>query len=211
MTSIRHLTELLASDKVTTEERKHKYYEVIQDESERLTHLIDNLLDFARIEENKKQYKFELMNPGPYLNQIVTIFKKRVESEGFEVRVDIDEPLAGVRIDRNAMSQVVNNLLDNARKYSGEARFIEFNVNQEDNQLKFSVADKGIGIAKSELPRIFDKFYRSGDPLTRTVKGSGIGLTLVHQIVKAHEGEITVDSTPGRGSKFTVSIPIDRI
>jgi len=119
-----------------------------------------------------------------------------------------NEPLERVKIDPGAMAQVINNLLENAYKYSGGSTSIDVKMEQLENQLHFSVKDYGYGINMNEIPKIFDRFYRIGDPLTREVKGSGIGLTIVKQIIEAHQGDIEVQSQIGIGSTFTIVLPI---
>ena len=208
LTSIRHLSDILASDKVKSEDRKQEYYEVIQQQGVRLTGLIDNLLDFSKLEAGKKRYQFETLMPTPYFSRLVELFRRRISDEEFIVNIDIDDSIGTVSIDPAAMSQVVNNILDNAYKYSGESKLMLVSAKQVDDQFMFSVIDYGFGIDKSEIPKIFDRFYRIGDPLTREVKGSGIGLTIVKQIVEAHQGTIHVQSQIGAGSTFTILLPI---
>lgn len=208
LTSIRHLAELLAAGKVRSDDRKQEYYNVIQEQGERLTLLIDNLLDFAKLEAGKKQYNFQLVKPGIFFEPIVELFRKRVSNEGFDVSLELHESLPNLNLDRNAMTQVLNNLLDNAYKYSGESKQIRVKGAQVNGHVNISVSDDGCGIKTQDLPHIFEKFYRAGDELTRTVKGSGIGLALVKQIIEDHNGKINVESSPGTGSTFTISLPI---
>jgi signal transduction histidine kinase len=120
----------------------------------------------------------------------------------------VDENLPKVRADREAISQALSNLLDNAVKYSGEARTVNVRAFVRDGWLSMAVEDFGVGIPAEEMDRVFDRFYRGGDALTRSVKGSGLGLTLVKQVVEAHGGEVQAKSAPGRGSTFTIRLPI---
>jgi signal transduction histidine kinase len=119
--------------------------------------------------------------------------------------------LPEVVFDREAMEQVMHNLLDNACKYSGDSREIDVLLLSKGNKIIISVRDNGVGIKKEDHDKIFSRFYRAGEELTQTVKGSGIGLTIVKQIVEAHRGEITVESSPGKGSTFTVRLPLTGI
>ncbi len=112
-------------------------------------------------------------------------------------------------MDRSAITQAINNLIDNAVKYSGESRKVNVKVSRDDQYVMIAVEDFGIGIRKEELHQVFDRFYRGGDELTRTVKGTGLGLTLVKQIVEAHKGAVQVESAPDKGSTFFIRLPLD--
>jgi OmpR-family two-component system manganese-sensing sensor histidine kinase len=118
--------------------------------------------------------------------------------------------LPEVIFDREAMEQVMHNILDNACKYSGDSRKIEVHILSKGNRIIICVRDNGIGIKKEDYDKIFSRFYRAGEELTQTVKGSGIGLTIVKQIVEAHNGEITVESSVGKGSTFSVKLPVSQ-
>ena len=208
LTSIRQMAEMLVRDRVPSAERQRKYYTSILKQSERLSHLIDNILDFSKMEEGHKLFHFEKADIIPVVIDIVESFQQHTADQGFHINLSIPEPLPDVVFDREAMEQVMHNLLDNACKYSGDSREIEVHLLSKGNKIIISVRDNGVGIRKEDHDKIFSRFYRAGEELTQTVKGSGIGLTIVKQIVEAHHGEITVESSPGKGSTFTVSIPV---
>ena len=208
LTSIRQMAEMLVHDRVPSPERQRKYYTSILKQSERLSHLINNILDFSKMEEGKRSFLFEKTDIVPVVRDIVETFRQHNVDQGFLIDLLIPEPLPDVVFDREAMEQVIHNLLDNACKYSGDSRKIEVHLSSKGNKIIISVIDHGIGIKKDDLDKIFGRFYRAGEELTQTVKGSGIGLTIVKQIVEAHHGEITVESSPGRGSKFMITIPL---
>ena len=211
LTSIRQMAEMLVHDRVPSPERQRKYYTSILKQSERLSHLINNILDFSKMEEGKRSFLFEKTDIVPVVRDIVETFRQHNVDQGFLIDLLIPEPLPDVVFDREAMEQVIHNLLDNACKYSGDSRKIEVHLSSKGNKIIISVIDHGIGIKKDDLDKIFGRFYRAGEELTQTVKGSGIGLTIVKQIVEAHHGEITVESSPGKGSKFTINIPLSGI
>lgn len=208
LTSIRQLAEMLQSGRVPSDERRQKYYDVLVEQSERLSLLTENVLNFARIEEGKKEFRFELVDIEAMLEDIVSPIKDRVSHDGFELELKMESSLPAIRADSTSINQAVTNLIDNAIKYSCDTKRVIVRVFVEDNTLAISVRDFGIGIKKEELNKVFDRFYRGGDELTRTIKGSGLGLTLVKQIVEAHKGSVFVESEPGQGSTFTIKLPL---
>jgi signal transduction histidine kinase len=210
LTSIRQMAEMLVRDRVPSPEKQQKYYGTILQQSERLSHLIDNILDISKIEEGQKVFRFEKVNIIPLVKDIVGSFQEHTAEERFQISLEISEPIPHVSFDREAMEQVVHNLMDNACKYSGDSKIIEVRLFLKGNKVIFSIRDYGIGIRKEDHDKIFRRFYRAGEELTQSVKGSGIGLTIVKQIVEAHHGDISVESSPGKGSLFTVKLPLDQ-
>jgi signal transduction histidine kinase len=208
LTSIRQMAEMLVHGRVASTEKQQKYYDTILQQSERLSHLIENILDFSKIEEGQKVFRFEDADIVPLVSDIVGSFQEHTADEGFQISLEISEPIPHVYFDREAMEQVIHNLMDNACKYSGDAKTIEVCLFPKGNKVIFSVRDYGIGIRKEDHEKIFSRFYRAGEELTQSVKGSGIGLTIVKQIVDAHHGDITVESNPDKGSIFTVMLPV---
>jgi len=211
LTSIRQLAEMLQTGRVPSEERRQKYYDTLLEQSERLSLLTDNVLNFAKMEEGRKEFEFEKNDIGALLLEIVSAVQDRVRHEDFEIQLKIEKSLPSIMADSASISQSITNLIDNAIKFSGKAKRVVIKSFTEDQYLVISVQDFGIGIKKEELDKVFDRFYRGGDELTRTVKGSGLGLTLVKQIVEAHKGKVHVESEPGQGSTFTIRLPFRRI
>ena len=209
LTSIRQLAEMLQTGRVASDEHRQRYYNVLLEQSERLSLLIDNILDFARMEEGKKEFEFDMVDIGPLLEKTVSTIQQQVRHEEFTVEAKIDAPLPSIQADRAAVTQAITNLIDNAIKYSAGAKKIYVRVFKDDQYLIITVQDFGVGIKPEEIDRVFERFYRGGDELTRTVKGSGLGLTLVKQIVQAHHGSVHVESEPGRGSTFSIRIPLE--
>ena len=210
LTSIRQMAEMLVRGRVPSPEKQQKYYGTILQQSERLSHLIDNILDFSKMEEGQKTFRFEKTDIIPVVKEIFELFQKHTAEHGFKISLSIPEPLPDVVFDREAIEQVMHNLLDNACKYSGNSKTIEVKLFPKGNDIVFSVRDYGIGIRKEDHDKIFSRFYRAGEELTQNVKGSGIGLTIVKQIIDAHQGAITVESSPDKGSIFTVILPVSQ-
>ena len=205
---IRMFGETLELGRVPDEERRREYYRVITRESERLTRLIDNVLDFSRIEGGRRRYERMPTAVEPLVRDTLDAFAYPLEQQGFTVEVSLAPDLPDVPMDADAIGQALSNLVDNAVKYSGAARSIVLDARREGDRLALSVADHGIGIPPAEHARIFEKFYRVGQSETQSRRGSGVGLALVRHIVEAHGGAVTVQSAPGQGSRFTLWLPL---
>ncbi len=191
--------------------KAQQYLAVIGRECERLGRLIDNVLDFSKIERGFKQYHFEYEEPGLVLRQAVESFRPHAEAQGFTVNVEIAEDLPEARIDADALAQVMLNLLSNAVKYSDEIKKIRVRAVCEVERILVEVSDKGLGIPAAELSKIFESFYRIDQRLSAQKQGGmGLGLTLARHIVQAHGGEIHAQSEVGKGSTFTFTIPLAR-
>ncbi|MBO0720040.1 MAG: HAMP domain-containing histidine kinase [Blastocatellia bacterium] len=209
LASIRIFGEFLKLGRIKEPLKVHEYGEYIENESRRLTQLINNILDFSRIESGLKTYQFEEAEVEPVVADTIKTFDLILEQNGFTI--DFDKPekqLPPVVMDANAISQALINLLDNAVKYSGAAKEIGVRLGQENGIVTIAVSDRGIGIDKEDLGKVFEKFYRVGNCLVHDVKGSGLGLSIVKHIVEAHCGCVTVESEPGKGSTFTIRLPV---
>jgi signal transduction histidine kinase len=194
--------------RLTNREKYHEYYTIIRKESERLTSLINNILDFSRIEAGRKEYDFRETDLRELVHNTLDSYRYQIEQNGFSFEEKLDD-VPPLRVDREALSRSLLNLVNNALKYSQDRKYIGVNLYRENGGVKLEVVDHGIGIPDQEQHKIFEKFYRVGDPLVHNTKGSGLGLSLVRHIVQAHGGQVGVDSTPGRGSKFTISLPLN--
>ncbi len=205
---IRLYAETLELGRITTRDKKQEYYRIIRKESERLTALINNILDFSRIEAGRKEYEFRQTDIADLVRNTLDSYRYQIEQQGFALEESIDPDLPLVPIDREAIARALVNLVNNALKYSDHEKFLGVKLYRANSSVKLEVVDHGIGITRREQSKIFEKFYRTGDPLVHNTKGSGLGLSLVRHITQAHGGEIAVESTPGKGSKFTLSLPL---
>jgi signal transduction histidine kinase len=205
---IRLYAETLELGRITTQDKKDQYYRIIRKESERLTALINNILDFSRIEAGRKEYEFRETDIAELVRNTLDSYRYQVEQQGFALEESIESNLPRVWVDREAIARALVNLVNNALKYSNHEKFLGVKLYKEQSVVKLEVEDHGIGIARRDQSKIFEKFYRAGDPLVHNTKGSGLGLSLVRHISQAHGGEIEVESTPGRGSRFILSLPL---
>jgi signal transduction histidine kinase len=217
LASIRMLVELLemqlagqpAGALENSKARAEQYLGIIRRECGRLGRLIENVLDFSKIERGIKQHNFEYEDPAAVLRMAVESFRPHAEAQGFTLEVEIEDALPELRLDADAISQVMLNLLGNAVKYSDEVKEIRVRAHREGPQVVVAVTDRGIGIAATEIPKIFEDFYRVDQRLSSQQQGGmGLGLTLARHIVRAHGGDISVRSEVGKGSTFMFTLPI---
>jgi two-component system, OmpR family, phosphate regulon sensor histidine kinase PhoR len=207
LTSIRHLTELLASRSITSEERKQHYYELLAHETERLHRMVDSLLSFGRMSAGAYAWQLESAEIGDLVSAVVEEFRRDAAAEHRTVTSEVDADLPGIRADREALSRALWNLLENAAKYSEPAAPIRVFARRHRHTVLVGVQDAGAGIPTSEHTRIFQKFVRGDDATRAGVRGVGIGLALVTRIAEAHGGSVRLESEPGRGSTFTLVLP----
>jgi len=205
---IRMFGETLEMGRVPDQATREEYYRVITRESERLSRLIDNVLDFSRIEGGRRTYERAPTPVEPLVRESLEPFAYPLAQGGFKVEVDVAADLPDVMIDAAAVAQALSNLVDNAIKYAGERKTVRVSAAVVGDRLMLAVADEGIGIAPAEHGRIFEKFYRVGRSDTQGRRGSGVGLALVRHVTEAHGGRVTVESTPGMGSRFTLVLPV---
>ncbi len=207
LTSILHLTDSLDRGIVSEENRRKQYYAALAYEAMRLHRLVESLLNFGRMEAGVFEYRFEEVDLADMTREVVEEFRKEFVSSGhhFELRSERDLPL--LRIDRDALSRALWNLLDNAVKYSPGQSTIWTSLKREEKCFVLSVRDQGPGISLEEQKKIFNKFMRGAAGRALGVKGTGIGLALVRHTVSAHGGEVQIDSRPGDGSTFSIVLP----
>jgi signal transduction histidine kinase len=206
LTAIRQVGEMLARNRVP-ELRRAEYYDRITREAERLSRLVENLLDFAQIESGRKHYQLEPLATSAWLRSIAGEFRNIRESQGLRLEALIPDDLPSVCADAAALGSAIHNLLDNAVKYSPGEDTVWLEAEASTSSVIIRVRDRGVGIAREERRRIFEKFYRTRGEITREVKGAGLGLSLVQRIVATHRGRIDCDSVPGVGTTFSVHLP----
>ena len=205
---IRMFAETLDMKRVKTEKKKREYYRTIIKESERLSRLVTNLLNFARMDAGKRNYNMREADLNALVATVMEYYTLQLKRNGFALIVDLAKNLPAAMIDEEAIAESLHNLIDNAVKYSNEEKYLRIATGVSGATLFVEVQDHGIGIAKEHQSKIFEKFYRVSSGLVHTTKGSGLGLALVRHIVDAHGGTIEVESSPGKGSIFRIALPL---
>jgi len=207
LTSIRMFAETLLLGRRTTPAASAEYLETIVHESERLSRLIDNVLDFSRIDRNERRYRFERTSLDTVIHDAARAMSYPLTLGRHELRTEVVEPPPVAYADQDALTQALLNLLSNAVKFSGTGGTIDLELDRYGGDAVIRVRDRGRGIAESEHRAIFERFYRTPDTLSDGTPGTGLGLALVDHVVRAHGGTTGVESAPGRGSTFTIRIP----
>ena len=206
LTTLRQFTDMLRDQPSLSADRRMLAYDAQSRATERLTRLVESMLDFGRMEAGAHRYRLELRDCTALVRRIVDDYSNVARSSGHTVAFAGNGP-ASVDGDEEALSIAVRNLLDNAVKYSPQAQTVDVGVQRRNGDVFISVQDRGIGIPPHERGQIFTKFHRGEQARTRGIKGTGIGLATVHEIVKAHRGRVEVESSPGAGSTFTIVLP----
>lgn len=207
LTSIRMFAELLQEDRIKDPSKKGQYLKVIVAESQRLTRLVNNVLDFNRLEQGRKQYHLKELEISGYLRYIVETQRLRVQEAGMVLDNQIPEAEYKVLTDEDAMEQILLNLLDNAIKYASEGKELSVDLTPVENQLQVRVLDRGPGVPAKHRSRIFEKFHRVDSSLTSRHPGSGLGLSIARTITRDLNGDLLYEPREGGGSCFTVMIP----
>jgi signal transduction histidine kinase len=208
LTSIRMFSELLAEGRVNEPEKHRGYLNIIAAETARLTRLINNVLDFARLERGEQNYHLANCDLAALARNAAETFRPQLETAGFRLDLLLPEKAVPVRADRDAVSQVIVNLLSNAEKYSNGGREIRLELSPRAGFAELRVLDRGPGVPRGCEDKIFEKFYRVNDSLTNAAPGSGLGLTLARQIARAHSGDVIYELRDGGGSSFTLRLPL---
>jgi signal transduction histidine kinase len=202
------LTERLEKGKVTQPAKMKQYISIISHDIDRLIRLAGNILNFSNIEEGKKVYKKDETDIAIWLKEIINNYKKESIESDINISADIEDDLPALYIDKDAMTQAIFNLLDNAVKFSQGDKMVGVTVEKNESSIIIKIKDKGIGIENDEKDKIFEKFYRGKSAVKYYIKGTGLGLALVKYTVEAHNGHISVESEPGWSTVFTITLPI---
>jgi two-component system phosphate regulon sensor histidine kinase PhoR len=208
ITAIKGFVEILRDDGKKDEQDIKRFLEIISRHVNRLEAIIDDLLRLSRIEKDVETEGIQLMESGikDVLESAIQISKPIADSKGMEIRLFCDDSLIA-RINPPLLEQAIVNLLDNAIKYSDEKRPVKIEARHDEKELLIHIIDNGRGIEQEHLPRIFERFYRVDKARSRRLGGTGLGLAIVKHIIQAHKGHVTVTSTPGKGSTFSLHIP----
>ncbi len=209
LTAIRMFAETLRLGRSRNKKTQEEYLDTIVNETQRLTRLLNNVLDFSKIEKGKRIYRLEPASLSEIIQASARAMNYPLSQHGYKLHVHAEEGLPDIRVDRDALEQAILNLLHNAMKYSGESREIDLRLQRKDAYALIQVIDRGIGIDSREQKRIFEKFYRVPTKENERTAGTGLGLALVSHIAKAHGGHIEVESTPGKGSTFSIFLPLE--
>jgi two-component system phosphate regulon sensor histidine kinase PhoR len=208
LTSIRMFVETLQLGRLADPERQREALEIVADETARLSGLINRLLDWARMESGRRKYELVRQPLEPILEQaLAALAPQLLHQPSAEVVTELAPALPVVMVDREAIAEAVLNLLNNALKYTGVQKRIVLAAAPGSTGVWIRVGDNGPGIPDREQKRIFQKFYRARDPLSRTIEGTGLGLSMVKHIVEAHGGRVTVKSDVGQGATFGIWLP----
>ena len=203
--------ENLADGRVTTKERLSSYGKHIYEESLRLRRMIDKLLDVAKNEAGQLSLRKELHQIDDLVEFYLQDQRNYLSSKNVDLKVNLEKPISPVMIDQNSFDTILGNLIENAVKYSPNNNFLRVSVYEKNNKVLVEVEDKGMGIPKEAQKLIFEKFYRVEDDLTANTKGHGLGLSIVKNLTEQNDGKISVSSTPGQGTVFTLEFPVSEI
>jgi signal transduction histidine kinase len=207
LSSMRVLVDTLLDSEKIHEETAREYLQLIAHENERLSRLIQNFLTFSKMERRKYTFDFTSLPPRQIIDAAINVLHERLDAPGCCFEVQVDDNLPDVRADPDALATALINLLDNACKYSEDIKHIILRVSVEKGNVVFSIRDNGIGIVPRETKRIFQPFHQVDQRLSRKGSGCGLGLSIVQYIIDAHDGSVSVESQPGSGSTFTISVP----
>lgn len=210
LTSIKGFAETLLNGAMEDEKIREKFVRIIDSEADRLIRITDSLLDLARAEAGKSTIEKQETSLNAVVDDTISSIYPKIESKQLKLEVEIPNELSRVQVNRDALTRILINLLDNAIKYTMDQGTIGIRVSILDNEIKVEVWDTGVGIPQADLPRVFERFYRVDKARTRNLGGTGLGLSIVKHLVEAHDGKIGVNSTLGKGSTFWFTLPLIR-
>jgi signal transduction histidine kinase len=208
LTSIKIFAEMLQKKEKELSEKSKGHLEIIEGETDRLTRLINNVLDFSKIEKGVKEYSFREVHFNKIVKNVIELMQYTLKMKGFNLNTEIDDFNDLIYGDADAITEAVENLISNAIRFSTNKKEIVISTFYENNFVCVRVKDNGIGIDPSDINKIFDPFFRSTTAIIKKIEGTGLGLPIVKHIVEEHKGKILIDSIPGKGSVFTLCFPI---
>ena len=208
LTGIRLLMERMAGGRLKAPEETREYYAAIARETDRLESLVSRLLESQAIQSDRRKYDFAPASLDEIAGSAIQRLRPQAEAKGIRLAAQADAGVPDLPLDKAAIGDAIENLLDNAIKYSPPDSEVSIHIHSAGNEARVEVSDQGIGIEKSDIPRIFDPFFRGRRGDMKSVKGTGLGLALVKAAAAAHGGDVEVSSAPNRGSRFTLRLPI---
>jgi signal transduction histidine kinase len=209
LTTIRMYAELLGEGRVKDENKQRNYLGTIINESQRLTRLVNNVLDFSRLEQGRKKYNTDNVSPAEVVRSVLDIQRPRLEEAGFEVATDLTDAVGlHIRTDRDALEQVLLNLIDNALKYAADGHWLGVRITRTDNFLKLIVSDRGPGVPSDQTEKIFEMFHRVDDSITARLPGAGLGLSIARRLLRDQDGDLYYESNLPQGASFVASLPL---
>jgi signal transduction histidine kinase len=208
LTAINMYLDLIQDKKDLTNSKRSDYLETIRGESDRLSKLINNVLDISKIERGVKNYDFSNLNLNKTIKRVFASMQYQLSQHEFEVDVELPENPVYIKGDENSIERALTNLISNSIKYSTHEKYLSIKLSTSNAQALIEINDKGVGISPEEQKRIFNIFYRSDKKHIQSISGAGLGLAIVDHVIKAHQGKIEVESKPKGGSRFTIWIPI---
>jgi signal transduction histidine kinase len=209
LASMRMLVDTLREGRCRTDEQRREYLDLIAAENLRLSRLTDNFLTHSRLTSGRQNLAPAPVAPRAIIDSAVSALRAKLGAPGCDFTLDVVEPLPEIIADRDAMITVLTNLLDNALKYTGEEKHIILRARATQDAISFVVSDNGVGLNRGDRRRIFEPFFQADQKLSRSREGCGLGLAIIRGIVDAHHGTIEVESEPGTGSAFVVTLPLD--
>lgn len=211
LTTLRMYAEMLLQNRVPTEQKRQAYVETIANESARLTRLVNNVLDFSRLEQGRKTYRHERINVTDITRATIAAHADRFQSAGIRLECRVQKIPVSITGDRDALEQVLLNLLDNALKYAPAGGEVTVTLVETPTHVTITVADRGPGVAREHRERIFESFYRVDDSLTTQVPGSGLGLSIGRRLIRDLGGDLLYRPRDGGGSVFEMQWPKETI
>ena len=195
-------SETLVLDRLKDENKKKEYYSVINNETNRLSKIVNSILNFSKMESGTRKYNFTESSLADINDEVFRTYDYHIKGKGFTYKIDAKGDVNNIFADQDAISESIINLIENAIKYSSQKKEFIINIDENEIGVYWEIKDFGVGISKEDQIKIFDKFFRVSSGLVHNTKGTGLGLTLVKQIMEAHNGQIIVNSSVGKGSTF---------